>query len=74
MRKICCLIGILFMSIGIATAQPQLNKDNIEEVIKAMTLEEKVNFVVGTTRLYVVPPSPAPGMIKRPRPDVEKIK
>lgn len=74
MRKICCMISALFFAIGIASAQPQLNKDNVDEVIKAMTLEEKVSFVVGTTRLYVVPPTPAPGMIKRPRPDVEKIK
>lgn len=29
-------------------AQPKLNKDNIDEVIAAMTLDEKINTVVGT--------------------------
>lgn len=33
-----------------AFAQPQLSKDNIDEVIKAMTLEEKVTLLVGGSR------------------------
>lgn len=31
-------------------AQPQLRKDNIEEIIQAMTLEEKVTILVGGSR------------------------
>ena len=30
-----------------AFAQPQLSSDNIDEIIKAMTLEEKTQIVVG---------------------------
>ncbi len=33
-----------------AIAQPKLTKDNIDEVIKAMTLEEKVTLIVGGSR------------------------
>ena len=45
-----------------ATAQVQLSKDNIKEVVAAMTLQEKAEFVVGMHRGDVYPPPPAPGM------------
>lgn len=35
-----------------ATAQPQLNKDNIDEVIAAMTIEEKVDLLIGCGGSY----------------------
>ena len=44
---------------------PQLGTDPIDEVIAAMTLEEKANFVIGTERMKVTPPDRAPGMIER---------
>ena len=44
---------------------PQLGSDPIDEVIAAMTLEEKANFVIGTERMKVTPPDRAPGMIVR---------
>ena len=45
-----------------ATAQVQLTKENIKEVVAAMTLQEKAEFVVGMHRGDVYPPPPAPGM------------
>lgn len=44
------------------TKTPQLGTDPIDDVIAAMTLEEKANFVVGTERMKVTPPDRAPGM------------
>ena len=44
---------------------PKLGVDPVDEVIAAMTLEEKANFVVGVERMKVTPPDAAPGMPKR---------
>ncbi len=45
------LTAILLTALSSAAiAQPQLRKDNIDEVIKAMTLEEKVTLIVGGSR------------------------
>lgn len=38
---------VLILAANIANAQPQLSKDNIDEVIKAMTIEEKVDMIIG---------------------------
>ncbi|MCF0173698.1 MAG: beta-glucosidase [Bacteroidales bacterium] len=46
MRK--ALLSLLLIATGtIAFAQPKLTADNIDEVIAAMTLEEKVHMVIG---------------------------
>ena len=43
--------GLLCMS---ALAQPQLRQDNIDEVLKAMTLQEKATLLVGGARAQIV--------------------
>ena len=41
-------IGALLLSSVAMFAQPQLTKDNIDEVVAAMTLEEKATLLVGS--------------------------
>ena len=53
MRKIA-ILGLLLAAFT-AAAQPQLRSDNIEEVLQAMTLEEKASLLVGTSSDNLVP-------------------
>ena len=53
MKKTFVLIS-LFISAVAAFAQPQLNKDNIDEVVKAMTLEEKVRVWQAISKPYQI--------------------
>ena len=59
---ITLIASTAMLSTSCTKQQPQLGTDPIDEVIAAMTLEEKANFVVGTERLKVTPPDRAPGM------------
>ena len=47
MKKIFAIGALLLGSVAIF-AQPQLTKDNIDEVVAAMTLEEKATLLVGS--------------------------
>ena len=41
------LAAIAMTCVAVASAQPKLSADNIDEILKAMTLEEKAKLVVG---------------------------
>lgn len=47
MKKITTFTAILAFSLSFSQHPPQLNKNNIKEVVKAMTLDEKIHFVSG---------------------------
>jgi len=53
MKRILLTLAALSLAFG-ALAQPQLTQDNIEEVIKAMTLQEKATLLVGGARAAIV--------------------
>ena len=47
MKKIFAIGALLLASVAMS-AQPQLTKDNIDDVLNAMTLEEKATLLVGS--------------------------
>ncbi len=53
MKRFLLTVAALVVALG-AFAQPQLRKDNIEEIIKAMTLQEKATLLVGGARAAMV--------------------
>lgn len=68
--------ALLLLFSSIVSAQnglPQLGKNPISEVIKAMTLEEKANFVVGNGFYLPELSKMMPDMLKNVRPEQKKI-
>ena len=53
MKRFFLIVAAGLMALS-AAAQPQLSKDNIDEVLKAMTLQEKATLLVGGARAAIV--------------------
>ena len=54
-----------------AKKAPRFGKDSIADIVAAMTLDEKVNLIVGNMRDFVYWPDPAPGVPVRIQGNVE---
>ena len=52
---------------------PVLGPNNIQSIIRSLTLEQKASIVVGTNRGFMSPPEAAPGMVVRPAPDFQAM-
>lgn len=67
--KIRLKIGVVIVILGALWAcsgqVPQLGKMPVEEVVGAMTLEEKARIVVGTAKVCPLPPPAAPAAFER---------
>lgn len=65
MKKAALTAAMMLSSVSPMAQTPQLKSNNIDEVIAAMTLDEKIDLVVGAHRQRETPPPAAPGMPDR---------
>ena len=66
MRRSIIIFSLGVVLLSIAGCTPQLGKSSDERVIAAMTPEEKVRLLVGTSTSWPMPPEPSPATIHRP--------
>ena len=60
MKKVLLTLALMGAAI-LSYSQPKLTKDNIEEVLKAMTVQEKATLLVGGARAAIVEGVPSGG-------------
>ena len=68
MKKIIAMTAFMFCTSAIGAAEnnmPILGKETVSNIVKALTLEEKVRLLVGTCQMQPQPPYPAPGTFVR---------
>ena len=70
-KNIMLIAAALLLGGAAAYAQPQLRADNIDEIIKAMTVEEKVDLLIGCGQIYT-PDVKFPGTAGRTR-DIPRL-
>ncbi len=66
-------VALTGLVLGSVTLLAGCKSNQASDIVSQMTVEEKVNMVVGTNRALVMPPPPAPGMVVRPKPDFKKM-
>lgn len=68
MRKLIWILATMALLAAVCIScnrTPRLGRSSIKRVISAMTLEEKVRMVVGTSTDRALPPDMAPGIVNR---------
>lgn len=71
MKRIIFLFAAVSLLAACSSGTPSLKKHNIDKVIDAMTVDEKVRMLVGTCTDPANPPYPAPGTEKKEQTYVE---
>ena len=71
MKRIIPLFAAASLLAACSSGTPSLKKHNIDKVIDAMTVDEKVRMLVGTCTDPANPPYPAPGTEKKEQEYVE---
>lgn len=71
MRLRLSIFVVVLSSLLLSCSAPQLGKDPLASVIKAMTVEEKVQLVVGTCKDWNLVPPAAPNTNQRPAPPAD---